>query len=143
MASMAAGASATRSPCRAAAITCVTVRSLPLSTIVIDCSPIYKRARLGCSGTFRVSGPATRRPAMAAFLLRRLGLMVLTLWLLSLLVFFAGQILPGDPGRAVLGPFAANSAVQNLDHTLGVDRPLLTRYLSWFGGLLHGSFGTS
>ena len=80
---------------------------------------------------------------MAAFLLRRLGLMVLTLWLLSLLVFFAGQILPGDPGRAVLGPFAANSAVQNLDHTLGVDRPLLTRYLSWFGGLLHGSFGTS
>ena len=80
---------------------------------------------------------------MAAFLLRRLGLMVLTLWLLSLLVFFAGQILPGDPGRAVLGPFAANSAVQNLDHTLGVDRPLLTRYFSWFGGLLHGSFGTS
>ena len=80
---------------------------------------------------------------MAAFLLRRLGLMVLTLWLLSLLVFFAGQILPGDPGRAVLGPFAANSAVQNLDHTLGVDRPLLTRYFSWFGGLLHGSFGRS
>jgi len=80
---------------------------------------------------------------VAAFLLRRLGLMVLTLWLLSLLVFFAGQILPGDPGRAVLGPFAANSAVQNLDHTLGVDRPLLTRYFSWFGGLLHGSFGRS
>jgi peptide/nickel transport system permease protein len=80
---------------------------------------------------------------MAAFLLRRLGLMILTLFLLSLIVFFAGQILPGDPGRAVLGPFAANSAVQSLDHTLGVDRPLLTRYFSWFGGLLHGSFGTS
>ena len=36
---------------------------------------------------------------MATFLLRRLGLMVLTLWLLTLLVFFGGQILPGDPGR--------------------------------------------
>ena len=44
---------------------------------------------------------------MAMFLLRRLGLMILTLWILSLIVFFAGQILPGDPGRAILGPFAA------------------------------------
>ena len=44
---------------------------------------------------------------MAAFLLRRLGFMILTLWLLSLIIFFAGQILPGDPGRAVLGQFAA------------------------------------
>src|SRR5260370_1137244 len=49
---------------------------------------------------------------MATFLLRRLGLMILTLWILSLIVFFAGQILPGDPGRATLGPFAAKSAVQ-------------------------------
>jgi peptide/nickel transport system permease protein len=80
---------------------------------------------------------------MAMFLLRRLGLMILTLWILSLIVFFACQILPGDPGRAILGPFAANSAVQSLDHTLGVDRPLLTRYLDWIGGLLHGNFGTS
>jgi len=80
---------------------------------------------------------------MATFLLRRLGLMVLTLFLLSLIVFFACQILPGDPGRAVLGPFAANSAVQSLDHQLGVDRPLLTRYFSWLGGVLHGNFGTS
>ena len=80
---------------------------------------------------------------MATFLLRRLGLMVLTLWLLTLIVFFAGQILPGDPGRSILGPFAANSAVQALDQHLGVNRPLLTRYLSWIGGLLHGNMGTS
>jgi peptide/nickel transport system permease protein len=69
--------------------------------------------------------------------------MILTLWILSLIVFFAGQILPGDPGRAILGNLATQSAVQNLDHTLGVDRPLLTRYLDWIGGLLHGDFGTS
>ena len=80
---------------------------------------------------------------MATFLLRRLGLMFLTLWILSLIVFFAGQILPGDPGRAILGPFAAKSSVQTLDTQLGVNRPLLTRYLSWIGGLLHGNFGTS
>ena len=80
---------------------------------------------------------------MAVFLLRRLGLMILTLWILSLIVFFAGQILPGDPGRAILGQFAAPSAVQASITQLGVDRPLLTRYLSWIGGLLHGDFGTS
>jgi peptide/nickel transport system permease protein len=80
---------------------------------------------------------------MGLFLLRRLGLMVLTLWILSLIVFFAGQILPGDPGRAILGPLAAKSAVAVLDHQLGVDKPLLVRYGDWVGGLVHGNLGTS
>jgi peptide/nickel transport system permease protein len=80
---------------------------------------------------------------MATFLLKRLGLMVLTLFILSLIVFLAGQVLPGDPGRAILGPFAANSAVHSLDTQLGVNRPLVTRYLSWIGGVLHGNFGES
>jgi peptide/nickel transport system permease protein len=69
--------------------------------------------------------------------------MILTLWILSLIVFFAGQILPGDPGRAILGPFASANSVKILDTQLGVNRPLITRYLSWIGGLLHGNFGTS
>ena len=69
--------------------------------------------------------------------------MILTLWIVSLIVFFAGQVLPGDPGRAILGPFASKNSVQILDTQLGVNRPLLTRYLSWIGGLLHGNFGTS
>jgi len=80
---------------------------------------------------------------LAKFLLRRLGLMLLTLWLLSVIVFLAGQVLPGDPGRSVLGPLAASSAVHALDAQLGVNRPLLPRYLSWLGGLLHGDMGTS
>ena len=80
---------------------------------------------------------------MATFLLRRLGLMLLTLWFLSLIVFFAGQVLPGDPGRAILGPLAAPNAVHALDAQLGVNRPLLTRYLSWVGGLFQGNMGIS
>ena len=80
---------------------------------------------------------------MVTFLARRLGLMILTLWIISLIVFFAGQILPGDPGRAILGPLASKQSVQVLDTQLGVNRPLLTRYVSWIGGLLHGNFGTS
>jgi peptide/nickel transport system permease protein len=69
--------------------------------------------------------------------------MILTLWILSLIVFFAGQILPGDPGRAILGNLASPSSVATLNHQLGVDRPLLTRYLSWIGGAVHGNFGIS
>ncbi len=80
---------------------------------------------------------------MATFLLRRFGLMLLTLWLLSLIVFFAGQVLPGDPGRAILGPLAAQSAVQALETQLGVNSPLLTRYFSWLGGIFHGDLGLS
>jgi peptide/nickel transport system permease protein len=80
---------------------------------------------------------------MARYLLRRLGLTVLTLILLSLIIFFAGQVLPGDPGRAILGPFAAQSAVAALDHSLGVDRPLVAQYWTWITGILHGNLGIS
>ena len=80
---------------------------------------------------------------MAQYLLKRVGLALLTLVLLSLLIFFAGQVLPGDPGRAILGPFAAQSAVKALDRSLGVDRPLLTQYWSWATGVAHGDLGTS
>ena len=47
---------------------------------------------------------------MTTYLLRRLGLAVITLWLLSIIVFFAGQVLPGDPGRAILGQLACPSS---------------------------------
>src|SRR5262249_25592251 len=72
-----------------------------------------------------------------------LGLAVITLIILSLIVFFAGQVLPGDPGRAILGNLATPGAVANLDHQLGVDRPLVTQYWSWISGLVHGDFGVS
>ena len=93
--------------------------------------------------TFPLGVIEKRRRGLATFLLRRLLLMLLTLWLLSLIVFLAGQVLPGDPGRAILGPLAASSAVKSLDAQLGVNRPLFTRYLSWLGGILHGDMGMS
>src|SRR5215472_12992717 len=80
---------------------------------------------------------------MARYVLNRLGFTLLALVLLSLIIFFACQVLPGNPGRAILGPFASESAVNTLNHTLGVDRPLLSQYWSWASGTLHGDMGTS
>src|SRR5262249_56080147 len=80
---------------------------------------------------------------MALYLLKRLGLALLTLVLLSLIIFFATQVVPGNPGRAILGPFAADSAVNALNHKLGVDRPLISQYWSWVSGIAHGDLGTS
>ena len=80
---------------------------------------------------------------MPQYVLKRLGLALLTLVLLSLIIFFAGSVLPGNPGRAILGPFASEHAVQALNQTLGVNRPLIAQYWSWVTGILHGDLGTS
>src|SRR5580658_868088 len=101
------------------------------------------RARLNAQSTgTEGTGPA-RGGHVATYVLKRLGLALITLWLLSMIVFFAGQVLPGDPGRSILGPLAAPSAVAALDHQLGVDRPLISQYVTWITGLLHGNMGTS
>ncbi len=80
---------------------------------------------------------------MALYILKRIGLALITLVLLSLIIFFAGQVLPGNAGRAILGPFASQQAVIALDHKLGVDRPLIVQYWSWATGILHGNLGQS
>jgi peptide/nickel transport system permease protein len=80
---------------------------------------------------------------MAVYIAKRLGLAVITLWILSLIVFFAGQVLPGDPARSILGQLAPKSAIKALDHQLGVDRPLLTQYWDWVSGFVHGDMGKS
>jgi peptide/nickel transport system permease protein len=80
---------------------------------------------------------------MARFLLRRVGLALVTLLLLSMIIFLMANVLPGDVGRRILGPFADPRAVAALNHQLGVDRPLVVQYLSWLGGAVHGDFGRS
>jgi peptide/nickel transport system permease protein len=80
---------------------------------------------------------------MARFLLKRLGLATITLLLLTVIVFFASQVLPGDVGRRILGPFADQRAVDALNHQLGTDRPLLTQYWDWVSHFFRGDLGTS
>ncbi|MDX8533561.1 ABC transporter permease [Mesorhizobium sp. VK25A] len=73
----------------------------------------------------------------------RVASLLLTLWLVSALVFLAGQVLPGDVARVMLGPFADAQAVAALNRQLGADQPVLVQYWRWFSAALTGDFGTS
>jgi peptide/nickel transport system permease protein len=77
------------------------------------------------------------------FLIKRVALALVTLLLVSVILFAVAQVLPGDVGRAILGPYATEQQVQALDHQLGVDRPLYERYWIWFSGFMRGDWGTS
>jgi peptide/nickel transport system permease protein len=80
---------------------------------------------------------------VARFLARRIGLALVTLWLLSIIVFVGANVLPGDVGRRILGPFADPRAVAAFNHQLGFDRPILVQYWSWLTHALRGDLGTS
>ncbi|HXF98082.1 MAG TPA: ABC transporter permease [Gaiellaceae bacterium] len=80
---------------------------------------------------------------MLRYVLKRLALALVTLVLLSVVVFATAQLLPGDVGRKVLGPFATQEAVDALNREIGADRPVAVQYLDWVGGILHGDFGDS
>ena len=82
--------------------------------------------------------------AWAVWLARRIGLALLTLWLVSVLVFLATAAL-GDPVRAILGrDYASNPGrVAELEAQLNTDASLISRYFDWLGGLLTGDLGTS
>ena len=74
---------------------------------------------------------------------RRLGLALLTLALLSVVVFAGAQVLPGDVGRAILGPLADPEAVAAINHEVGADRPAVETYFAWIGHFLAGDMGRS
>lgn len=80
---------------------------------------------------------------MARFLLTRLALAVVTLWLLSILVFVAAEIFPGDVAAQILGPTADSRAIATLNAQLGLDQPPLSRYLDFVGGFFSGDLGES
>lgn len=80
---------------------------------------------------------------MARFILRRLLLALITLWLLATIVFIITNVLPTDVGRTILGPFAPAESVAALNERLGTNRPILVRYLESLQGLITLDFGDS
>ncbi len=76
-------------------------------------------------------------------ILKRLGLGLITLLVISVLIFGAVELLPGDIAQAVLGQSATEETVAELRKELGLDRPAPVRYFEWLSGALVGDFGNS
>jgi peptide/nickel transport system permease protein len=80
---------------------------------------------------------------LTRLILRRLAQGVLTLFLISLVVFAAVLALPGDAATAILGREATPERVAALRDQLNLNDSVITQYLDWIGGVLTGSFGES
>ncbi|MCA0905403.1 ABC transporter permease [Ruegeria marisrubri] len=74
---------------------------------------------------------------------QRLALGLLLLFGASALIFGLTEALPGDAAQAVLGQSATPEALANLREEMGLDRPALTRYFEWLGGIVQGDLGQS
>lgn len=80
---------------------------------------------------------------MALFILRRLSLMVIVLFLVSVIVFGLVNILPGDPATLILGIEATPETLSTLREQMGLNDPLYIRYLDWASGVVQGDLGYS
>ena len=82
-------------------------------------------------------------PAIAKIILQRLALGLGTLLAISVLIFGAVELLPGDVAEEMLGQSATPGTVAALRARLGLDRPPVERYFEWLGGAVRGEFGLS
>ena len=76
-------------------------------------------------------------------IVQRLALGLLTLLVVSIVIFIAVNLLPGDFAELILGQGATPEAVAQIRKDLGLDQSAFTRYFSWLGGMLTGDLGTS
>ena len=74
---------------------------------------------------------------------QRLSLGVLLLLAASALIFGLTEVLPGDAAQAILGQSATPESLANLRAEMGLDRPALTRYFEWLGGIMTGDMGNA
>ncbi len=80
---------------------------------------------------------------MLGFLLNRIGTMLVTMLVISMLVFFIAEVVPIDPARNALGRYATQQKVDELREEMGLDRPVLVRYVDWITSALRGDLGMS
>lgn len=74
---------------------------------------------------------------------KRALLGILTLLLIAVIVYFATTVLPGDAATAILGTSATPARIAKLKAELGLDQPVVKRFLEWLGHAVRGDFGTS
>src|SRR5579859_1062230 len=106
---------------------------------------------LGAPSTGALPGPAPgdRRArfwllhGIPGFVLRRSLLGLLTLFLVSVIVFAATQVLPGDAARAILGREATPDTLAALRKQLNLGQPIVQQYTHWLAGFVRGDLGQS
>ncbi len=81
--------------------------------------------------------------SIAKLIINRLAMGLLTLWVVSLVVFLITNMLPGDAAQEALGQAATPEAVAAVRASLGLDQPALQRYFYWLINLCGGDFGAS
>jgi peptide/nickel transport system permease protein len=90
------------------------------------------------------AGPAARaRNGRPLWLLRRVLFGIFTLFVISMLIFFATHVLPGNAAQAILGHNATKANVSALESELGLNRPVTAQYWSWLTNAVRGNFGNS
>lgn len=77
------------------------------------------------------------------YVLKKLLTMIITLLAVSILVFFAFSLIPGNPAISRLGTEATQESIDALTHEMGLDRPVMVRFGEWVTGILRGDFGMS
>lgn len=77
------------------------------------------------------------------YVLKKIGTLILTLLAVSALVFFAFSFIPASPALSKLGTEATAEKIAELNHQMGLDRPVLVRFGEWVAGIVHGDFGIS
>ncbi len=77
------------------------------------------------------------------YVVQRLLLALLVVLGVTFVVFMIMQIVPGDPARVILGPYASDESVQGLRERLGLNRPFFEQYFRWLAGVVQGDFGQS
>ena len=80
---------------------------------------------------------------MAAYLLKRFFILLVTLILVSMVIFAVLMVIPSDPAQIILGIHATQETLQALRHKLGLDQPVVVQYLNYFKNLVTGDLGRS
>jgi len=92
-------------------------------------------------GTLAAIRARRRRHPLAAYAVRRVAVGAVLLMFVSMLVFGATQVLPGDAASAILGRSATAEQTEIYRKELGLDRPVTTQYWSWISGVVQGDLG--
>jgi len=80
---------------------------------------------------------------MATYLVKRTLILIVTLLIVSIVIFAILMVIPGDPAQIILGINATPETLRNLRQQMGLDRPAIVQYLYYMKHLVMGDFGRS